>query len=88
MHVAYNPSNSTRGLCSDTQFHSLNTKNDSSLNTNLTINAKIEIDDVTEDMYVLKDLRQPTMMSATKNTSGMAVPKPFPMLLMAWVWTS
>jgi len=56
MHVAYNPSNSTGDLCSDTQFHSSNNKNDNGFYTNLTINSKIEIDNVTEDMYVLKDL--------------------------------
>ncbi len=45
MSVAYNPVDS-------------NSKNDNDLNINPIIDSKIEIDHVTEDMYVLKDLRQ------------------------------
>jgi len=65
----------------------LNFTLDDGFDTNLTIDSKIEIDNVTENMYVLKDLRQLTMMSATKNTPEMTALKPIPML-MAWVWTS
>jgi len=70
MCVAYSPMDSTRDLHSDSQFQSSNNKNDDSLNTDLIINSKIEIDHVTEDMYVLKDLRQLTMMSATKKLTN------------------
>ena len=77
MCVAYNPMDSTRNLHSGNQFQSLNNKNDDDLNINLIIDSKIEIDHVTEDMYVLKDLRQPTMTSANKNNSEQPCLSPF-----------
>jgi len=82
MCVAYNPMDSTRNLRSDTHFQSSKNENDNNLNIDPIINSRIEVDHVTEAMYVLKDLRQPTMTLATKNNSEMTVPKPIPMLMV------
>jgi len=87
MCVAYNHMESSRNLCSDIQFQSLNNKNDDNLNIDLIIDSKMEIAHVTEDMYILKNLRQLTMTSANKNNPETTVPKPIPML-MAGVRTS
>ena len=57
------------------------------MNINPIIDSKIEIDHVTEDMYVLIDLRQLTTTSADKNNPKITAPKPIPML-MAQVRTS
>jgi len=63
-------------------FTKLKNDHDDGFYTNLTFDLKNETDDVTEDMYVLKDLRQLMKMSAIKNTPALCALKPIPVLMV------